>query len=207
MPCRPPVALSHASGADPRCFTCAGKLYAHNPWHTLCQFLAARHLTSTWCVHADEFTTLTCIPGVIHYRDAKIQVCCSCVVSSKMHACFDDRTPTQLLDLPGIIEGASEGKGRGRQVIAVAKSADLILMVRTHSLVSVCRRLCMLACAGARRIQDGHAQGHPDARTGGGWHPLEPCTTTDLLPEEEDRRHQLLVHGAWRTSRSAVASC
>jgi len=41
-----------------------------------------------------EFTTLTCIPGVIHYNDTKIQ----------------------LLDLPGIIEGASEGKGRGRQV-------------------------------------------------------------------------------------------
>ena len=56
---------------------------------------------------AYEFTTLTCIPGVIHYNDAKIQ----------------------LLDLPGIIEGASEGKGRGRQVIAVAKSSDLILMV------------------------------------------------------------------------------
>lgn len=35
----------------------------------------------------------------------------------------------QLLDLPGIIEGASHGKGRGREVIAVAKSADMILMV------------------------------------------------------------------------------
>lgn len=56
---------------------------------------------------AYEFTTLTCIPGVIHYNDAKIQ----------------------LLDLPGIIEGAAEGKGRGRQVIAVCKSADLLLMV------------------------------------------------------------------------------
>mmetsp|Transcript_13961 Transcript_13961/g.44339 ORF Transcript_13961/g.44339 Transcript_13961/m.44339 type:complete len:402 (-) Transcript_13961:994-2199(-) len=56
---------------------------------------------------AYEFTTLTCIPGVIHYNDAKIQ----------------------LLDLPGIIEGASQGKGRGRQVIAVAKSSDLVLMV------------------------------------------------------------------------------
>lgn len=43
---------------------------------------------------AYEFTTLTCIPGIINYNDAKIQ----------------------LLDLPGIIEGASEGKGRGRQV-------------------------------------------------------------------------------------------
>ena len=35
----------------------------------------------------------------------------------------------QLLDLPGIIEGASQGKGRGRQVIAVAKTSDLILMM------------------------------------------------------------------------------
>jgi len=56
---------------------------------------------------AYEFTTLTCIPGVINYNDAKIQ----------------------LLDLPGIIEGAAEGKGRGRQVIAVCKSSDLLLMV------------------------------------------------------------------------------
>ena len=70
---------------------------------------------------AYEFTTLTCIPGqywsfwhrlnnfpgVIHYKDTKIQ----------------------LLDLPGIIEGAAHGRGRGRQVIAVAKSSDLILMV------------------------------------------------------------------------------
>ncbi len=56
---------------------------------------------------AYEFTTLTCIPGIIHYKGTKIQ----------------------LLDLPGIIEGAAQGKGRGRQVIAVAKSADLILMM------------------------------------------------------------------------------
>ena len=45
-----------------------------------------------------EFTTLTTVPGVIRYKGAKIQ----------------------LLDLPGIIEGAKDGKGRGRQVIAGA---------------------------------------------------------------------------------------
>jgi len=59
------------------------------------------------CAASYEFTTLTCIPGVIPYNDAKIQ----------------------LLDLPGIIEGAAKGKGRGKQVIAVARTADLVLMV------------------------------------------------------------------------------
>jgi len=33
-----------------------------------------------------------------------------------------------VLDLPGIIEGASSGKGRGRQVVAVAKTADLVVV-------------------------------------------------------------------------------
>ncbi|KAF2151140.1 P-loop containing nucleoside triphosphate hydrolase protein [Myriangium duriaei CBS 260.36] len=56
---------------------------------------------------AYSFTTLTAIPGVLEYGGAEIQV----------------------LDLPGIIEGASEGKGRGRQVISAAKTSDMILMV------------------------------------------------------------------------------
>lgn len=34
-----------------------------------------------------------------------------------------------MLDLPGIIQGAKDGKGRGRQVIAVAKTCQLIFIV------------------------------------------------------------------------------
>ncbi|KAK3083773.1 hypothetical protein FSP39_002921 [Pinctada imbricata] len=37
--------------------------------------------------------------------------------------------PFQLLDLPGIIEGAKDGKGRGKQVIAVARTCSLIYIV------------------------------------------------------------------------------
>ncbi|KAF8563411.1 hypothetical protein P879_09894 [Paragonimus westermani] len=77
-------------------------------------------LTSTHSECASyEFTTLTCIPGVIEYNGAKIQ----------------------LLDLPGIIEGASQGKGRGRQVIAVARTADLVIIMLDATKPDVHRRV------------------------------------------------------------------
>lgn len=65
------------------------------------------------------FTTLTAIPGVLEYGGAEIQV----------------------LDLPGIIEGAAEGKGRGRQVISAAKTSDLICMILDATKKAEQRRL------------------------------------------------------------------
>lgn len=65
-------------------------------------------MTDTYSeVASYEFTTLTCIPGVIKHRGAKIQ----------------------LLDLPGIVEGAKDGRGRGRQVIATARTCTMLLIV------------------------------------------------------------------------------
>ena len=45
----------------------------------------------------------------------------------------------QLLDLPGIIEGAKDGKGRGRQVIATARTCNLIIIVLDCLKVGRCR--------------------------------------------------------------------
>jgi small GTP-binding protein len=56
---------------------------------------------------AYAFTTLTCIPGLLEHKHAKIQV----------------------LDVPGIISGAASGTGRGKEVLACAQSADLVLLV------------------------------------------------------------------------------
>ncbi|PWN51914.1 P-loop containing nucleoside triphosphate hydrolase protein [Violaceomyces palustris] len=65
-------------------------------------------ITDTASVSAEyAFTTLTAIPGVLEYEGTRIQI----------------------LDLPGIIEGAAQGKGRGRQVVSVAKTADLIMIM------------------------------------------------------------------------------
>lgn len=58
-------------------------------------------------VGAYEFTTLDVIPGIMEYRQAKIQV----------------------LDLPGLVKGASAGRGRGREVISVIRGCDLILLI------------------------------------------------------------------------------
>ncbi len=54
-----------------------------------------------------EFTTLDVIPGLMSYKGAKIQI----------------------LDLPGIITGSHMGKGRGREIMSIVRTTDLVLVL------------------------------------------------------------------------------
>ncbi|MEW5896551.1 MAG: GTP-binding protein [Nanoarchaeota archaeon] len=58
-------------------------------------------------VGAYDFTTLSVIPGIMEYKQTKLQI----------------------LDVPGIVAGAASGRGRGKEVLAVIRNADMVIIL------------------------------------------------------------------------------
>ncbi len=58
-------------------------------------------------IGAYEFTTLDCIPGLLHFK----------------------HTNLQILDLPGIIDKAADNRGFGKKVLSVVRACDLVVLV------------------------------------------------------------------------------
>lgn len=79
------------------------------------------------------FTTVTVVPGMLKYKEAYIQI----------------------LDIPGLIEGAKEGKGKGKEVLSVARSADLLIVMTDVKRVNlIAKMFSELEGAGIRINQE-----------------------------------------------------
>jgi uncharacterized protein len=57
-----------------------------------------------------DFTTLGVVPGMMEYKGVRMQI----------------------LDLPGIIEGAASGKGFGRKVLSVVRASNLVVLMTDY---------------------------------------------------------------------------
>ncbi|PIN79244.1 GTP-binding protein [Candidatus Woesearchaeota archaeon CG_4_10_14_0_2_um_filter_33_10] len=67
-----------------------------------------------------DFTTLSVIPGTMDYKHAKIQI----------------------LDVPGVVSGAASGRGRGKEVLAVMRNCDLVLVLLDINRLNEYKVLC-----------------------------------------------------------------
>ncbi len=78
-------------------------------------------LTNTQSKVAEyAFTTVSVIPGMMKYNDAYIQI----------------------FDIPGLIIGASLGKGRGKEVLSVARVSDLLVIMTDIERVDLIEKIC-----------------------------------------------------------------
>src|SRR3990167_2651116 len=92
------------------------------------------------------FTTVTVIPGMLKYNQAYIQI----------------------LDIPGLIEGAKEGKGRGREVLSVARGADLLIIMTDVERIDLIKKIVSELEGAGIRINQERPRVIIDKKTEGG---------------------------------------
>jgi hypothetical protein len=95
-----------------------------------------------------NFTTTSVIPGMLLYRDAYIQI----------------------MDIPGLIEGASMGKGRGKEVLSVARNSDLLVIMTDVERIDLLDKLPKELEEAGIRINQAKPQIRIEKRVDGGLH-------------------------------------
>lgn len=117
-----------------------------------------------------EFTTLEVIPGTLKYKGADIQI----------------------LDVPGIVSGASSGKGRGREVISVFRNADLLVLMVDATEPKQYERVREELYEAGIRLNEEPPKVKIERRGSGG---LDINSTVDLDMSEEEIRTILEENG------------
>jgi len=117
-----------------------------------------------------EFTTIDVHPGMLKYKGANIQ----------------------LLDVPGLIAGAAAGRGRGREVLSVVRTADLVLFVLSAFEIDAYEQLREDLYANDIRL-DSERPNMTIAETGRGG--ISVTTSTDLDVDEETVKEVLRAYG------------
>jgi small GTP-binding protein len=97
-------------------------------------------------VAAYAFTTISVIPGMLKYKGAYIQI----------------------FDIPGIITGASLGKGRGKEVLSVARASDLLVIMIDVERINLLEKIVSELEASGIRINKEKPQIKIEKKVGGG---------------------------------------
>ncbi len=121
-------------------------------------------------VGAYEFTTLDVNPGMLATRGAAIQI----------------------LDVPGLIEGAAGGRGDGKAVLSVVRTADLVVFVLSAFEIDQYERLHRELYANKIRLDASPPDVRVSRRGKGG---IRVTTTDDVDLGEGTIRNVLREHG------------
>ncbi|MFP4116466.1 MAG: OBG GTPase family GTP-binding protein [Candidatus Aenigmatarchaeota archaeon] len=117
-----------------------------------------------------EFTTLEVIPGMMEYKGANIQI----------------------LDVPGLISGAAEDKGGGKQVLSVVRSSDMVVLVADSENINRIKDMREELYGSGIRLNEKPPNMDVFERGEGG---IEISTTEDVDLEEETMKEVLKDHG------------